>query len=97
MKSALADLAGGGKEWAGLLYIGGTHPASAGGAYMTVINGFGGVTIKNNKLIVTPNLPSHWTMLKFHIHYLEDIYSITIARESANINYLVAINIVKDL
>lgn len=35
MKSAMADLTEGGKEWAGLVYIGGTHPAAAGAAYMT--------------------------------------------------------------
>lgn len=31
MKSAQADWIGGGKQWAGLVYIGGTHPAAAGG------------------------------------------------------------------
>ncbi len=39
MNSASADLKDGGKEWAGLVYIGGTHPAAAGGAYMTAIEG----------------------------------------------------------
>lgn len=97
MKSANSDLNGKGKEWAGLLYIGGTHPASAGGAYMTAINGFGGVTIKENTIKVTPNLPSHWNKLKFHIHYLDTIYSITIAKESESVNYHVDIENVKDL
>ncbi|MDE6055778.1 MAG: glycoside hydrolase family 65 protein, partial [Lachnospiraceae bacterium] len=45
-KSAEADKKGGGKEWAGDIYIGGTHPAAAGGAYMTAIFGFGGVRVK---------------------------------------------------
>ena len=39
MKSAKADLVKGGKEWAGLIYIGGTHPASAGGAWIAAVKG----------------------------------------------------------
>ena len=31
LKSARADWDGGGKQWAGLVYIGGTHPAASGG------------------------------------------------------------------
>ncbi len=38
--SAMVDLVGGGKKWAGKVYIGGSHPASCGGAWMIVANGF---------------------------------------------------------
>ncbi len=44
MKSAGVDLKHGGKEWAGLVYIGGTHPASEGGAWMVAVNGFAGIS-----------------------------------------------------
>lgn len=60
MKSARADLASGGKEWAGLVYIGGTHPAAAGGAYMTLLHGFLGLDPAQGKLIPTPCFPKHW-------------------------------------
>lgn len=45
MKSAGVDLKPGGKEWAGLVDIGGTHPASEGGAWMVAVNGFAGISI----------------------------------------------------
>ncbi|MDE7439372.1 MAG: glycoside hydrolase family 65 protein [Clostridia bacterium] len=41
MDSAEIDLKGGGKQWAGEIYIGGTHPAASGGAWMTAVYGFG--------------------------------------------------------
>lgn len=41
LDSAEIDLRGGGKQWAGEIYIGGTHPAASGGAYMTAVYGFG--------------------------------------------------------
>lgn len=40
IKTARTDLDGGGKKYAGSLYIGGTHPAACGGAYLTVTEGF---------------------------------------------------------
>ena len=60
MKSARADLQGGGKEWAGLVYIGGTHPAAAGGAYMTLLWGFLGLAADPEKPHFSPQLPRHW-------------------------------------
>lgn len=60
LKSARADLADGGKQWAGLVYIGGTHPASAGGAYMTMLWGFLGMTLDGNRMRFAPRLPNGW-------------------------------------
>lgn len=40
LDSAEIDLKGGGKQWAGEVYIGGTHPAASGGAWMTAVYGF---------------------------------------------------------
>lgn len=38
--TATCDLVGGGKKYAGKLYIGGTHPAACGGTWQTIVNGF---------------------------------------------------------
>lgn len=76
LKSARADLNEAGKEWAGLIYIGGTHPAAAGGAYMTAINGFGGVCIKDGEVIAKPQLPSTWKKLRFKTWYQGELYLI---------------------
>jgi len=65
MKSARADFDGGGKQWAGLVYIGGTHPAAAGGAWKVLAQGFAGLEITENGPIVHPSLPSAWTRVAF--------------------------------
>ncbi|NLO83994.1 MAG: glycoside hydrolase family 65 protein [Clostridiales bacterium] len=60
LKSAQADLVSGGKQWAGLVYIGGTHPAAAGGAYMTMLWGFLGFDYSRDAWSVAPKLPKGW-------------------------------------
>lgn len=85
LKSAQVDLLGSSKEWAGEVYIGGTHPASAGGAYMTIIKGFAGIKIENNQITALPKLPSHWKSLRFHISYQNELYEIHIVGDVASI------------
>ncbi len=85
LKSAAADLAGGGKEWAGLVYIGGTHPAAAGGAYMTAVKGFAGVYIENGTVKVKPHLPDTWRKMRFQIHYLGKEYRIEITKDETSV------------
>lgn len=60
MRSATADIADGGKEWAGLVYIGGTHPAAAGGAYQVLLYGFLGMEQDTETPQLHPRLPSGW-------------------------------------
>lgn len=88
MKSAMADLKGGGKEWAGLVYIGGTHPAAAGAAYMTAVEGFAGLEIENGKLICHSHLPATITDMKFRVSYLGTEYSVHVTRDNATITEL---------
>ncbi|NLM75485.1 MAG: glycoside hydrolase family 65 protein [Clostridiaceae bacterium] len=78
MKSARADLEGTGKEWAGLIYIGGTHPAAAGGAYMTAVNGFGGIYFEEEKLKAKPQLPPNWQKLRFNIYYKGKLHRVEV-------------------
>ena len=85
MKSASADLQGGGKEWAGLVYIGGTHPAAAGGAYMVALKGFAGLEFQNGKVYVRPNLPKHWKSMKFKIMYQKQQYEIEINEQKTEV------------
>ncbi len=69
LKSAKADLVEGGKEWAGLVYIGGTHPAAAGGAYMALLWGFMGLGLESSMPTLTPRLPSHWRGAACSVNY----------------------------
>ena len=65
MKSARADLDGGGKSWAGNVYIGGTHPAAAGGAYMIATSGFAGLRLNNHVPTLNPCLPESFDAIEF--------------------------------
>ena len=78
LKSAKADLLPGGKEWAGLIYIGGTHPASEGGAWIVAVNGFAGISIKDGRLICNPNLPTNWNGMHFKLMFKGEVYQIDI-------------------
>ena len=78
MKSAKTDLMPGGKEWLGLIYIGGTHPASEGGAWIVAIKGFAGISVKDGKLVCEPDLPTHWKRMRFKLKFMDKLYKITI-------------------
>ena len=67
MKTASIDITGGGKEWAGEIYIGGTHPASNGGAWMIAALGFAGLRMRNGVPELHPHLPKQLTRLAFPI------------------------------
>lgn len=60
MKTATIDLEGKGKQYVGTLYIGGTHPAGNGGAWMSAVLGLCGIRCSGNTISITPHLPTHW-------------------------------------
>ena len=60
MKTATIDLTGDGKEYVGTLYIGGTHPAGNGGAWMSAVFGLCGIHLSEEGISVDPHLPAHW-------------------------------------
>lgn len=85
MKSAAEDLRPGGKQWLGLIYIGGTHPAAAGGAWIVAVKGFAGISEQNGRLVCRPCLPEKWKGMSFKLMYANKIYSITITADDVSI------------
>jgi nigerose phosphorylase len=65
MKTATVDLSGDSKQYVGTLYIGGTHPAANGGAWMAAVLGFGGLSSDGKVLRLKPALPRRWKSLSF--------------------------------
>jgi beta-phosphoglucomutase len=47
----------------------GIHGAAAGGIWQAMVFGFGGIHCVNNQLVAKPNLPAHWTRIKFQLHW----------------------------
>jgi trehalose/maltose hydrolase-like predicted phosphorylase len=67
IKSAEIDITGKSKHFAGLVYIGGTHPAANGGAWMTAIHGFCGFSVENGEIKIIPRLPEQWKKVTFSV------------------------------
>lgn len=65
LRTASIDITGGGKQWAGEIYIGGTHPASNGGAWMIAALGFAGLRMRNGEAELRPRLPKQLSRLSF--------------------------------
>jgi nigerose phosphorylase len=59
-KTATIDLTGEGKQYVGTLYIGGTHPAANGGAWMSAVFGLCGIRYASKIITINPRLPAHW-------------------------------------
>ncbi len=88
MESAGAELRGGGKQWAGLVYIGGTHPAAAGGAWMVLIQGFAGLHFSEKGPDLKPCLPKGWKRLAFRFVFQGKAYRGEITQDQAVITPL---------
>ena len=85
LKSARADWDGGGKQWAGLVYIGGTHPAAAGGAWKVLAQGFVGLEATENGPVVRPCLPKGWKRVAFKCCVCGKWYRIEVNGEKGTI------------
>lgn len=85
VKTANIDLTGESKQFAGSIYIGGTHPAACGGAWMAAILGFAGLKVENGKISVKPKLPEKWTELAFKIIVRGEKYSVVVTHEGQRI------------
>lgn len=88
LKSARADWDGGGKQWAGLVYIGGTHPAASGGAWKVFAQGFAGLEAENGQLTIRPQLPEKWNAIRFRCRLGDQVYQITTNHEKGVIETL---------
>lgn len=47
----------------------GIHGASAGGVWLAVVFGFGGIQLTEDSPVANPHLPASWTRLKFKLHW----------------------------
>ena len=76
MKTATVDLSGDYKRFVGTLYIGGTHPAANGGAWMSAVLGFGGLNSDGDMLKIKPSLPSRWSSITYRVSFRGQDYRV---------------------
>jgi trehalose/maltose hydrolase-like predicted phosphorylase len=86
MRTATIDLTGDSKQYVGDLYIGGTHPAANGGAWMAAILGFAGVHCGADGVVaIAPALPRQWSAIGFVLKLRGDTYRIRITAGSVEV------------
>ena len=59
----------------------GLHITSMAGTWMSVVKGFGGMRIKDNKLNFNPRLPKNWDKLSFRIKFRGALLNVQISSE----------------
>jgi kojibiose phosphorylase len=85
LKTAKIDLEAKYKVYAGSVFMGGSHPAANGGAWMTAVLGFGGVQADENRIAINPRLCGKWKGLQFHLAYKGDVFRVNITKTSVTI------------
>ena len=58
----------------------GLHITSMAGTWMSIVQGFGGMRVKNNKIYLNPRLPKNWDNLSFRIKFRNSLLSIKISQ-----------------
>ena len=84
-KSASIDLGTEQKMYAGGIYIGGTHPASNAGAYLSVVYGFAGLYFDESGPHLNPHLPKNIKKIKFKFYYKNKLYQVDINKNKYSI------------
>ena len=88
MKTATIDITGKSKQYVGDLFIGGTHPAANGGAWLAVIKGFCGLLNTTTGISITPRLPAHWQKVVVPYKFAKNSYEIAVEKERVQIRVL---------
>jgi maltose phosphorylase len=66
----------------------GLHITSMAGSYLSIVQGFGGLRIKNQHLQLSPSLPNQWKKYAFKILYHNQPINIEVSAESVCIHNL---------
>ncbi|MDR1538457.1 MAG: beta-phosphoglucomutase [Clostridiales bacterium] len=66
----------------------GIHTANMGGAFMSIVYGFGGVRVKKEGIFFSPRLPKQWKRLEFKIRYLDSLILVCAVEEAAEFTLL---------
>jgi nigerose phosphorylase len=83
MKTATIDLTGDYKQCVGDLFIGGTHLASNGGAWLVAVLGFAGMQLVGGEPVFNAVLPDKWERLQFKVQVMGKTFEVDIDKTGA--------------
>ena len=66
----------------------GLHITSMAGTWMSVVEGFGGMRIKDNKLSFTPKIPKQWKGYSFKVNFRNHILKVNVTQEQTHFEIL---------
>ena len=85
MRTATIDLTGESKQYVGDLYIGGTHPAANGGAWMAAVLGYAGLHFDRETVLIRPALPLGWNAVELPVVLRGGSFRLRISREEITV------------
>jgi len=85
LRTAKIDIEAKYKVYVGTVFMGGSHPAANGGAWMTAVFGFGGVKADEKSVFIDPRLYEKWNSLQFSLIHQGDRFSVKITKEAVDI------------
>ncbi|MCR9225935.1 MAG: glycoside hydrolase family 65 protein [Flavobacteriaceae bacterium] len=62
----------------------GLHITSMAGTWMSIVEGFGGMRVKGEKLCFAPKIPEQWEKYSFKINFRDRILKATVTQEGAD-------------
>ena len=66
----------------------GLHITSMAGTWMSIVEGFGGMRIKNNQLHFTPQIPKQWQSYSFKINFRGAILELFISKTESQVTLI---------
>jgi maltose phosphorylase len=64
----------------------GLHITSMAGTWMSIVEGFGGMRVKNNQLHFEPKIPAQWKGYSFKVNFRNAIVKVEVKQEGTNIS-----------
>ncbi|WP_103866009.1 glycoside hydrolase family 65 protein [Aquimarina sp. I32.4] len=62
----------------------GLHITSMAGTWMSIVEGFGGLRVKDNKLSFAPKIPKEWDGYAFNVNYRNQILKVDVSQEGTS-------------
>ena len=64
----------------------GLHITSMAGTWMSIVEGFGGMRVRNNQLHFEPKIPAQWKGYSFKVNFRNTIVKVEVKQEGTNVS-----------